>query len=413
MNRCYKRILSALLVATIILASVPNIVRAADVDYDMDYSSGGGGGTTGSGTGYSVNELGDAKACGYRFTVVASTGGMVSGTHVHDIFAKSYGTAPISAYKLFKKNSTQKYSKTQWNAYPSNYGRFSTSKNNASMDDNVNITLNTNPNGFKKWITDGTYGNARTTRILNKLGASWDKGNADKFLKNRGYTLLVEPLFYVKVKISGSMRWAAMTVTDIGMYGSYMFGENQGSITSPTESTWGYIAEYTNKVWPFSLRTSDATSFSNDKYNWGGTNSTQKLLTFKQMVEKGYGVGIAAGTPPDPDDTPQNRYISLNNVAAGYYTQSGSNWYFTMYKNARAVKRNTDNEDAAYNYTDGHIFQKSDNTYLAAVVTNNGKNSIPLANIKIQLLAYYDTGTTGDTDASGKRINKKTLYSSK
>lgn len=358
-QKIFKRFLSIALAISTLCSILPLNAFADDLEYDMSYSNGSGGGVTSSAGGYQIDNT-DNNCVGYRLSIVSTSGAKVSGTQVWDIFARNYGTngtyagsSTISRYKLFRVNSDgniYKNNKTQWNdGYTDYYGKFSTSKKHSCWDDDINITFNTDPTKFKSWATDKSYGDVRKNRICKKLGfdySDWEEkdfGSAANGLNENGYTLIVEPIFALDIAIKGKgNQKAVMTISDIGMYGGDVFGGNAGTSSSGAEGTWGWISKYTNRNWPHSLKTSEKTNFTTESYNWSVPSGTIGYVKFKDLVKKGYGVGIAAGTPPDGkteviDD--KNVYISAWNTFLGSFSQNSDGvWLFNAAKPIKSVR---------------------------------------------------------------------------
>ena len=411
MKKIYKGIISLLLSFMIISTSV-NVAFA--VDYDMSYSEGGGGGNTSAASQYSVNDLGDAVAAGYRFSLVNSTGLRVSGSSVIDVYREGYAghSTAWGSYKLFKKGTTNtKFNKAQWNNVITNskessyYGRFSTSTTNSKKDGDLSITLPASPSSLKSYIKGN---NTRIKNIINAVGVTnLDDRPASDFLDYNGYIILCEPLFLLKININNSYNWATMTISDIGMYGRYMFGGSSGTTTSSNTGAWGYISEYTNKVWPFSLKTSSGSNFSNDDYNWNGTASTQTFLTFNQMITRGYGIGIAAG---EMSDEPVAEDIGLE-IKNAMFGKISNNQYVSG--TPKSIKRvNSDGNSSTTNKSNSMYWEtyNQDSVKGAVILSNNSSTkTINLSDIDITYTFYFDE-TTDKNSRDGSSLKTDHVF---
>lgn len=101
-------------------------------------------------------------------------------------------------------------------------------------------------------------------------------------LKN-GDKILVEPLYHVRLE----GVYHAVTVTEIAIYGKHILGAYSNGGWSYTSESWGFIAPYVNMHYPNELFTPDGQGL------WPGVSAAASQITFYDMINKGYGVGIA------------------------------------------------------------------------------------------------------------------------
>lgn len=246
-----------------------------------DGSSTGGGGNSGyaGANGYAIRTDGD-NCIGYRFSTIDKNGNTKNDA-VIDVFRNtSNGNTAYGSNHQFNA----KYNKKQLIANQ-NYG-FSTSKNTTDCYKETSIGFASDlpqPSGMNAWQNDGR----NLEPILKKLGIA---GIAA--LKN-GDKILVEPLYDVRLE----SIYHALTVTEIALYGKHILGADSNGGSSPTPESWGFISNYTNRHYPNALYTPDGQGL------WDGVGTLSSRATFRTIINKGYGVGIAY-TETKPDFTP-------------------------------------------------------------------------------------------------------------
>ncbi len=119
------------------------------------------------------------------------------------------------------------------------------------------------------------------TGNLNVVLAFLGIGSIDS-LKN-GDKILVEPIYDVKIE----KAYHAVTETETAVYGKYLLGANSNGGVSAIADSWGFVAIYTNKHYPNELYTPDGQGL------WTGVSATASQLTFFNIINQGWGVGIA------------------------------------------------------------------------------------------------------------------------
>ena len=80
---------------------------------------------------------------------------------------------------------------------------------------------------------------------------------------------------------------AETTVTETAIYGKYILGASSDGGSSSNSGSWGFISSYTNKYYPNQLYTPDGQGL------WTGVSAATKRLTFYNIINQGWGVGIA------------------------------------------------------------------------------------------------------------------------
>lgn len=316
------RVLSMLLALLMLLSSFAISVSALSWDGS---SQGGGGNTTSAGAnGYAIRMDGD-NCIGYRFSVVDKSGANKV-SKVIDVFRNTtYGNKEYTnAYKF-----TTKYNKKQF-INNQNAG-FSTSKNTTNCYKEADCGFATSlpaPSGIGTWQNNTTN--------LNKVLSLLNAGNIAG-LKN-GDKILVEPLYDVRLE----SIYHALTVTEIAIYGKHILGASSNGGASKTPESWGFISNYTNRYYPNELFTPDGQGL------WTGVSAASSRLTFYDIINKGYGVGIAY-TETKPDFTPALS-VKLCEAWPGSKSVRNNNHYGISYGNSFA------------NWTYGHGYPKNGDT---------------------------------------------------
>ena len=267
-----KKILAVFLI-TMTLFSVLT-VSALSLSWDGSSAGGSTNAVNGSNKGYVIRSTNDdACVVGYRFSVVNNSGDMKV-NKVIDVFRKT--TNGNNAYSTSAKFST-KYNKKQLIANMN--ARLETTNNttNCYKESAMNfVTALPNPSGVKTWQAYETNIN----KVLSKIGV----GSVSNMYY--GDKVIIEPLF--DVCLAG--EYQALTVTEIAYCGrSVLGGSSTGGTSNGTSSTWGFIANYTNRIWPNKLFTPDGQGL----WTAASTIGSSSKASFNTLLNYGYGAGIA------------------------------------------------------------------------------------------------------------------------
>ena len=267
MSKHILRIASLLIAAVLLISTFA--VGSFALEWDGDSVEGGGGGTDAGKVGYALRTTGD-NVIGYRFSLVDENGNNVV-SKVIDIFRdKHYGRNGYSYLHKF----VPKYNKCQ--LIDNQDGAFSTAVNSTNCYKEADLTFATElpePKDMGTWQNNVTNLNV----VLDKLGA----GSVEDLSK--GDMLIVEPIYDVRLE----SVWHAVTTTEIAVYGKATFGGDSTGGNSTDSEKFGFISGYTNKHYPNALFTPDGQGL------WNPATATSKRLTFKTVIDYGYGVGIA------------------------------------------------------------------------------------------------------------------------
>ena len=324
-----KRILAVLLT----LLTVLTVFSFSAYALNWDGSSAGGStnAVNGSATGYVIRSTNDSNCVvGYRFSVVNEAGNMKV-NKVIDVF-RNTGNGD-NAYSTSAKFTT-KYNKKQLIANKNAKLTTSVNTTNCYKESSMGfVTALPNPSGVETWQAYETNIN----KVLNKLGV----GSVSNMYY--GDKVIIEPLF--DTCLAG--EYQALTVTEIAYCGrSVLGGSSDGGTSKGNSSTWGFIANYTNRIWPNKLYT------PNGQGLWTAASAigSSSKATFDNILTKGYGAGIAY------NETTNMLYTIEYNANGG----SGSMSSHTTTSSA-TIKTNAFTK-TGYTFS-GWIVKRSDNKY--------------------------------------------------
>ena len=298
MKRIYK--LATTLIIMVFMFSIGTVSVLA-ISWDGSSGGGGGGGVPAGPNGYAVRTTGD-NCLGYRFSVVDKYGNTKNGA-VIDVFRNNYygNLAHGSAYKFYTKYNKKQLIDNQ------NSG-FSTGKTSSGCIKESSMGFGSSlpkPSGMSSW--QNSYSNINP--VLKNLGFRGGVGD----LRN-GDKILVEPLY--DVRLQGTYH--SITTTELAIYGKHILGAHSDGGSSSNSGSWGFISNYTNKHYPNYLYT------PNGQGLWAGVGKLSSRATFYNIINKGYGVGIAY-TETKPDFTPS---LDVEKVEVWKGTKSSRTYHY-------------------------------------------------------------------------------------
>lgn len=245
-------------------------VSAFALTWDGSSAGGGGGGTPAGPNGYAIRYTDENDLVGYRFSVVDKSGANKVSKSIDVFLNNFFGDYDYNyVYKFSTKYNKRQLIGNQNIGFSTSLGQVNCYKE-ASMGF---ATILPFPSGMETWQNNTTN--------LNKVLAMLGIGSISK-LKN-GDKILVEPLWSVRLE----SVFHALTVTEIAIYGKHILGASSDGGASYTSDSWGFISEFTNKFFPNALFT------PNGQGLWTGVSAASSRLTFYDIINKGYGVGIA------------------------------------------------------------------------------------------------------------------------
>ena len=265
-----KRVFSVLLALLSVLLLFT--VSASALTWDGSSAGGSTSAVNGSSTGYVIRSTKDDYCVvGYRFSVVNSAGNLKV-NKVIDVYRNT--TNGDNAYSTSAKFST-KYNKKQLIANKNATLTTTYNTTNCYKEKDMGfVSKLPNPSGVETWQKYETNIN----KVLTKIGV----GTTANMVY--GDKVIIEPLF--DVCLAG--EYQALTVTEIAYCGrSVKGGSSDGGTSNGTSSTWGFIANYTNRIWPNKLYT------PNGQGLWSAASALSSKTTFDNIMTKGYGAGIA------------------------------------------------------------------------------------------------------------------------
>lgn len=277
-KRIYRWITFAL---AILCLCTSFVTPTSALEWSGDANGAGGNATGVSDYGFAIADDADNLA-GYRFSVVDAEGNTRNGK-VIDMFRQTsmgrlayYCTYATSGHKMNPKRN-----KVQWIQYQ-NSG-YSTSQNTANsyLEEKTVFFTSAIPltTSVENWVKVTT--NLNTILLRLEIGSYHDLNPGDR--------LLVEPLYHIRI----NNNWHTLTVTEIGVFGKSKFGANSQGEGDSSPGYWTWIRKYTNRMYPNSLHEpTGANGLWTPASEIGGGG----FATFQQMINWGYGVGIAYDT---------------------------------------------------------------------------------------------------------------------
>lgn len=327
MRKHTLRFLTVFLAIIITLCTVATGVYA--LSWDGSSQGGGGKGDIAGPNGYAVRTTGD-NCVGYRFSIVNKSGANKV-SKVIDVFrSNSVANSALSSNAKFNTKYNKKQLINNQNA------GFSTSKNSKNCYKETDMGFASKlpaPSGMGTWQNNTTNLN----KILSNLGA----GNITS-LKN-GDKILVEPLYDVRLE----SVYHALTVTEIAIYGKHILGVTSDGGRAPNSGSWGFISNYTNMHYPNALFTPDGQGL------WSGVKAATAKITFYNIINQGYGVGIAY-TETKSDFSP-SLFVERCEAWPGNKSTRNNNHYGISRGNSFA------------NWTYGHGYPKKGDTVWFAI----------------------------------------------
>lgn len=276
----------------------------------LDYSGGSSSNNTGAvatTSGFSVSYSDTNKnICGYRFSIVTSTGTPKSGTKVVNIYLsdKDEGTSAYSSAERFIISSGKIANKKQL----ANGTKVSSTSSKQSCDyksGNCGFysTLPQNSNSVGSWIKSSANSYQNLSRIYVLCGTSLASASESDYV-------LIEPVF----RLSLAGKKTAATSTELAIYGAAVSGGDgynggNGNLYNAGSGTLWNIMYYVNREFPNSLYVSSKT----DVYS-AVTIKTSDRYTYRQIIQKGYGCSVL---------TVKN-VIPIKKVYIAYHPNGGS-----------------------------------------------------------------------------------------
>lgn len=401
-----KKVISILLVLCTLLSAIP--YSAFALSWDGASAGGSTNAVNGSSTGYVIRSTNDS-ACvvGYRFSAVKSSGGMKV-TKVIDVYRNT--SNGDNAYATSAKFST-KYNKKQ--IITNKNAKLTTTYNQTNCYKEKDMGFTTtlpNPSGVETWQS---Y-EANINKVLSKLGV----GSVSNM--NYGDKVIIEPLF--DVCLAG--EYQALTVSEIAYCGRSVLGGSSLGGSSSSSTSWGFIAKYTNRVWPNKLYT------PNGQGLWTAASAigSSSKETFDNIISKGYGAGIAYnettnktytikfngnGSTSGSTASMTMTYGVAKNLTANGFKKTGNsfvkwntkaNGSGTSYTNKQSVKNLTSTQGATVN-----LYAQWDPYDLKVYYNANGgsidstKYYLSSKNVykESDSTRYYQTWTYNSTKADG------------
>lgn len=386
MKHLFKRYISCILVFCLLFSTFSTSVSALSWDGSSSGNNYNGGIHNSSSAFYIKSFNTSNNIFGYRFSVVDVNGNTVTSrarpNGAVDIWLNSNSISDLNSSSKWLDRFSTIYNKTDLIKKQNN--SFSTSAHSANSYYYGSLGCSTampqDPSKIKNWTLNANNLNP----ILYQLGI-----NGMSALQP-GDKVLVEPIFVVV------LNWHDyfLTITEMALIGKAFCGVNStGSGTG-----WSYISNYTNNVWPNALYTPDGQGL------WPSTSALSSNGTFYELINKGYGVGIAFGVPA--------YYLDLNGYLDGSNVGSLLNYGTAdVYINGNLVANDAADfvryygSGTTYSFTDikpttGHTYHGAYSGKTSGTITGNTATSLYFTTNRV-LLAYNPNGGTVSADGYG------------
>lgn len=374
----HKKILAVFLTVLTLLTVAS--FSAYALTWDGNSAGGSTNAVNGNAKGYVIRSTNDSECVvGYRFSVVNSAGNMKV-NKVIDVFRNtSNGDNAYSTSAKF----TAKYNKKQLITNKNATLKTSLNTTNCYKEKDMGFILSLpNPSGVETWQA---Y-EANINKVLTKLGV----GTTSNMVY--GDKVIIEPLF--DICLAG--EYQALSVSEIAYCGrSVKGGSSDGGKSNGTSSTWGFISNYTNRIWPNKLYTPDGQGL----WTAASTIASSNKATFDTILTKGYGAGIAY------NETANLTYTIKFN---GNGSTSGSTAFMSMVKDA--AKNLTANGFKRTGYTFKNWNKKADGSSTSYRNKQSVKNLSSTQGATVNLYAQWTpnkytikfngNGNTGGSTAS-------------
>lgn len=333
----------AVMLTIISVFSLFSVIPVSALNFNGESLMNGGGHYAPTNTsGYSVPSDENAQIKGYRFAIVKENG---------DVFVdERYGVKTVDVYR---KLSGEADGRTRYKV-----------KNKMckaeivelyNNNDIGEIEFTTRTSGTYYAITSGTAGSGeikfKTALPTPNNGDLAGPVNAwqalgenllpivqkimgpNKLLSDLpiGSVITIEPIYGLKLE----GKQCSMTATEIALYGAAVFGKDNNGGTSSTSGQWGFIADYTNRVYPNGLYTADSARLNGMwRVVTNVKNTRYDQYTFDTIIRYGYGVGIAYANMP----TIKIVYRSKDTGSAISDAKSSTYYLGTWNSNSKCVK---------------------------------------------------------------------------
>lgn len=385
-----KRVISIILVVCSLLCMIPT--NAFALSWDGSSAGGTGGTSSASPNGYAIRTTSD-NCIGYRFSAVTSSGSMKV-SKVIDVFRNTnYGNLGYTdGYKFSTKNNKKQLISKQNNG-------FTTAKSTSNCYKESSQSFSTTlpaPSGMETWQNNENNIN----KILSLLGV----GSVANMSK--GDMVIVEPIYDIRLE----SVYHSITVTETALYGKYILGASSNGGTSNTSATWGFIASYTNRVYPNALYTPDGQGLWTSASSIGSSSKE----TFYNIINKGYGVGIAyQETSGSSSSSSTSSTYTVKFNGNGNTSGSMSNQTITVGSSTRLNSNNfkrTGYEFVGWNTKSGGTGTSYDNREYVKNLTSAGGTITLYAQWEPAVLEVYYDANDGSLNSTKYKLLFDTVY---
>lgn len=284
MKKKFKKLITILTVIMTMTAVFTMKTHAISLDYSGG-SSANNTGATATTSGFTVSyDKAKDNICGYRFSVVSSSGTPKSGTKTVNVYLSDI-TIGNSAYSSGQRfivssgvvaNKKQLANGTKVSSTTSTQGCEYKSGNCGFYS-----SLPQNPDSIGTWIKNSANNYQNLSRIYVICGTNLSNATESDYV-------LTEPIF--RMKLAGVQT--AATATELALYGAAVSGGDgynggNGNLYNAGSGTLWNLMYYINREFPNALYVSSNTGVYN-----AVTAKSSGRYTYKTIIQNGYGCSV-------------------------------------------------------------------------------------------------------------------------
>ena len=284
MKKKFKKLIPVLTVVLTVTAVFTMKTHAISLDYSggSSFNNTGASATT---SGFSI-AYDNAKdnICGYRFSIVSSSGTPKSGTRVVNIYLSNIviGSTAYSSGQRFSVSSGVVANKKQLsNGTKANSNASAQGCDYKSGSCGFYSSLPQNPDSIGTWIKNSSNNYQNLSRIYVICGTNLSNASESDYV-------LTEPIF--RMKLAGVPTSA--TATELAIYGANVSGGDgynggNGRLYNAGSGTLWNLMNYINREFPNALYVSSDTAV----YKAVSAKSSGRYA-YKDIVKNGYGCSV-------------------------------------------------------------------------------------------------------------------------
>lgn len=318
----YKvRITAGLIALAFVLTSALQAFAAVTIDYTGFGGSGGSTGGSASDTSFAVAGNSDTNGdiVGWRFSIYSLDGNKRSKSDGKPSSTIDIMVASNLTHHLVNQGNGKLMSKKEWINTIGNAtigaGGIWDSVTFKQEDCGFKDALTNNRDNMSAWITEPK--NYTSVYAKTSLGANAARSSD---------VILIEPLFRVNLVVNGAKCYCALSVADMAVFGYAKYGGSSTGMNKEwSAGTYGYIADYTNRIYPAWVYAPAKDNF----WSVGGSDLSSRI-SYERILTQGYGVSYADVSEMIPPYVKPSATITPIVRYENTYTTAGTNVQDTL-----------------------------------------------------------------------------------